>query len=123
MKRSLNLNENINIDSFSIHSFGFGRDHDEDLMTNIARVMDGNFIYIEDFTTLDEAFCSALGGVISVVAKELIINIENISKDILKDVKIGKTFGAMWKKITDTSFEIKILQLMSGVEKNFLFEL
>jgi hypothetical protein len=29
----------------------------------------------------------------------------------------------MWKKITDTTYEIKILQLMSGVEKNFIFEL
>ena len=46
MKKSLNSNINKEIDSFSIHSFGFGRDHDEDLMTNIARVMDGNFVYI-----------------------------------------------------------------------------
>jgi hypothetical protein len=44
-------------------------------MTNIARVVDGNFFYIEELSTLDEAFCSALGSVISVAAKDFIIKL------------------------------------------------
>lgn len=89
------------IDTFSIQSFGFGKDHDEDLMTEIAKVMDGNFFFIKELDTLDEAFCSALGGIISVVAKELTLNIQNISKGRMKDVKISKTYGGMWRKIKE----------------------
>lgn len=89
------------IDTFSIQSFGFGNDHDEDLMTNIAKVMDGNFFFIKELDTLDEAFCSALGGIISVVAKELILNLQNVSKGLMKDVRISKTYGNNWKKTND----------------------
>ena len=53
---------------FSIHSFGFGTDHDEELMTNICRMKDGTFYFIKELSTLDEAFCNALGGIISLVA-------------------------------------------------------
>jgi hypothetical protein len=89
------------IDTFSIQSFGFGNDHDEDLMTDIAKVMDGNFFFIKELDTLDEAFCSAMVGIMSVVAKELILNIKNISKGRMKNVKISKTYGDMWKKVNE----------------------
>jgi hypothetical protein len=46
--------------------------------------------------TLDEAFCNALGGIISLVANEVILKINNISKNIVQGIKISKTFGAMW---------------------------
>jgi hypothetical protein len=48
-------------------SFGFGRDHDADLMDKISSVKDGNFYFIEKLETIDEAFVSALGGMLSVV--------------------------------------------------------
>jgi hypothetical protein len=37
----------MNLDTFSIQSFGFGNDHNEDLMNAIAKVMDGNFFFIK----------------------------------------------------------------------------
>jgi hypothetical protein len=92
-------------------------------MTNIAKVMDGNFFFIKELDTLDEAFCSALGGIISVIAKELILNLQNVSKGWMKDTKISKVYGKMSKMIDEKTYEIKILQLMSGVSKNFVFEL
>lgn len=41
----------------------------------------------------------------------------------MKDVKISKTYGNMWKKINNKQYSIKLLQLMSGVEKNYVIEL
>jgi hypothetical protein len=46
--------------------------------------------------TLDEAFCNALGGIISLVATEVVLKISNISKNIVEGIKIKKTFGDMW---------------------------
>lgn len=33
---------------FTLHSFGFGNDHDEDLMTKICEIKDGNFYFIKE---------------------------------------------------------------------------
>jgi hypothetical protein len=69
-------NEFCNI---SIHSFGFGCQHDEDLMRNICKLKDGSFYFIKELATLDESFCNALGGIISLAAKDVEIKLSNIS--------------------------------------------
>lgn len=69
VKELLNEPRNKELDVFSIHSFGFGTDHDEELMTNICQMRDGTFYFIKELATLDEAFCNALGGIISLVGK------------------------------------------------------
>lgn len=81
---------------FTIHSFGFGTDHDEDLMTKICEIKDGSFYFIKELSTLDEAFCNALGGIISLVATEVVLKISNISKNIVEGIKISRTYGPMW---------------------------
>lgn len=68
---------------FSIHSFGFGTDNDEDLMTKICQLKEGSFYFIKELATLDEAFSNALGGVISLVATDVVIKLNNISKNIV----------------------------------------
>lgn len=55
-------------DNFTIHSFGFGADHDPELMVEIAKLNDGNFYYIEKLNKVDEMFMDALGGLFSVAA-------------------------------------------------------
>lgn len=46
-KTALALPENKELGVFSIHSFGFGTDHDEDLMTKICQMKDGSFYFIK----------------------------------------------------------------------------
>jgi hypothetical protein len=86
---------------FTVHSFGFGIDHDEELMTNICEMKDGIFYFIKELSTLDEAFCNALGGIISIVANEVYLKLTNIAKNLVGQVKIGKTYGNMWEKVSD----------------------
>ena len=38
---------------YSIHSFGFGDDHDEKIMTKISQLKNGGFYYIKEYNTLD----------------------------------------------------------------------
>ena len=57
--------------TLTINTFGFGKDHDPKIMTNIAQFKNGNFYFIEKLDTLDECFVDALGGLISVVAKNI----------------------------------------------------
>lgn len=46
------LNANISLlkkSAFSVHTFGYGSDHDPKLMKNIANLRDGNFFFIEKY--------------------------------------------------------------------------
>ena len=62
------LNEYDITDTFTINTFGFGDDHDPNLMREIAKLRDGGFYYVEKLDVVDEMFVDALGGLISVIA-------------------------------------------------------
>lgn len=53
--------------NYTINTFGFGSDHDPELMSGISKLKDGSFFFIEKLDKVDEAFVSALGGLLSVV--------------------------------------------------------
>jgi hypothetical protein len=48
-------------------------------MRNICKLKDGSFYFIKELATLDESFCNALGGIISLAAKDVEIKLSNIS--------------------------------------------
>ena len=51
-----------------MHSYGFGSNHDAEMMTKISDLRNGSFYYVENISLLDEFFADALGGLVSVVA-------------------------------------------------------
>ena len=90
-------------------------------MTKLCKLKDGSFYFIKELATLDEAFCNALGGVFSLVATNVVIKLSNISKNLVEGIKIKKVYGDMWNKLNDKEYQIKILQLMSGISKDYVF--
>jgi hypothetical protein len=90
------LNSDIKLlksSAFSVHTFGYGSDHDPKLMKNIADLRDGNFFFIEKYETLDEAVANCMGGLFSVIAEEINITIKSELKTCFADIKITKAFG------------------------------
>lgn len=90
------LNSKIDLlkkSAFSVHTFGYGSDHDPKLMKNIADVRDGNFFFIEKYETLDEAVANCMGGLFSVIAEEINITVKSELKGNFADIKISKAFG------------------------------
>lgn len=79
-------------ESYSINCFGFGADHDPQLMNSISKLGDGNFYYVEKLDQVDELFVDALGGLFSVGAQnlriEVKINSKGESNKIFSDVTI-----------------------------------
>lgn len=61
-------------DTFTINTFGFGSDHDPKLMTEISKLKDGNFYFIEKLDKIDECFADALGALFSIVAQDVKIS-------------------------------------------------
>ena len=92
-------------------------------MSKICAQKDGSFYFIKELSTLDEAFCNALGGIISLVANEIVLSVRCIAKGLVEGIKIAKVYGERWEKIGDNEYRIKITQMMSEVSKDFVFEL
>ena len=52
---------------FTLHTFGYGYDHDPKIMNKLASIRDGSFFLVEDYNKVAEYFVSVLGGCISVI--------------------------------------------------------
>lgn len=74
-----------------IHTFGFGSDHDSELMHTISQVSSGTFSFIETETVIQDAFAQCIGGLLSVVILEQVIEIECVHEQGLKisSIKAG----------------------------------
>lgn len=60
---------------YTVHTFGYGKEYDPKLMTEIADLKDGDFYYIKELHEVNEAFLECLGGLGSVVGKNLELRI------------------------------------------------
>lgn len=70
-------------------------------MNKICLLKDGSFYFIKELSTLDEAFCNALGGIISMIASEIIVKVRCVAQGIVEGITISKTFGAKWEKLLE----------------------
>ncbi|WIA15376.1 hypothetical protein OEZ85_002038 [Tetradesmus obliquus] len=65
----------------SVHTFGFGADHDARLLQAIAEAGHGIYYFIQDDSQIPEAFGDALGGLLSVVASSVRVTITPLAAD------------------------------------------
>ncbi|WOG96159.1 hypothetical protein DCAR_0415490 [Daucus carota subsp. sativus] len=73
-----------------VHAFGFGMDHDALLMHSISEASGGTFSFIEAESVIQDAFAQCIGGLLSVVVKELRVTIESVDSQIcLRSIKSG----------------------------------
>lgn len=100
---------------FTTHSFGYGRDHDADLMNFIAQTKEGDFHFVENAEVIPECFSDCLGGLISLVADEIHVNLE--LQETIVPVEISKVFSE-----SQASY-FRMPQLFSGDTKDTVFML
>ncbi|KAK4353480.1 hypothetical protein RND71_028998 [Anisodus tanguticus] len=73
-----------------VHAFGFGADHDASSMHSISEISGGTFSFIETQGVIQDAFAQCIGGLLSVVVKELQVSIECLHPGIrISSLKAG----------------------------------
>lgn len=73
-----------------VHAFGFGADHDASSMHSISEISGGTFSFIETEGVMQDAFAQCIGGLLSVVVKELQVSIECLHPGVcLSSLKAG----------------------------------
>lgn len=108
-------------ESFTVHSFGFGKDHDADLMRDIAKTRGGNFYFVDDLKTIEDCFLDAMGLLFSAVLKDVEIKVTVNNNGFLSDVRIFKTYGEMWSfKEENKCYLINIKMFTIGMMKDYI---
>ncbi|GFZ14749.1 zinc finger (C3HC4-type RING finger) family protein [Actinidia rufa] len=74
-------NDNVGF-KIPVHAFGFGTDHDASLMHSISEISGGTFSFIETEYAMQDAFAQCIGGLLSVVVKELQVYIECVHSSL-----------------------------------------
>lgn len=73
-----------------VHTFGFGADHDASSMHSISEISGGTFSFIETEAAIQDAFAQCIGGLLSVVVQDLLVEIECIHPSThLQSVQAG----------------------------------
>jgi len=115
-----NMTKGLNL-LFTLHTFGYGRKYDEKILTKLASLRDGSFYYVENYSNVTEYFACVLGGCISVISQRAELNIKLLNNKC-KIVKIFGLENLFEQELKDDFFKTTILQMISGKEYTFVFE-
>lgn len=102
----LDLDTNIPI---SLHTFGYGTDHNEELLQNMANATEGGtYYFVEDDKSVGVAFGDAIGGVVSVVAQNAVVQVQVPPAAAAMGVKIDKIHHDQAMQRDDGSFSVTL---------------
>ncbi|XP_074309956.1 E3 ubiquitin-protein ligase WAVH1-like [Silene latifolia] len=78
-------------DVAQVYTFGFGADHDSKALHAISDGAGGTFSYIEAIEVIQDAFALCLGGLLSVVAQEVEVQVFSGSSEVrIKNIVSGR---------------------------------
>ncbi|KAL6546252.1 hypothetical protein OROMI_021973 [Orobanche minor] len=102
--------------NFPVHTFGFGADHDSFALNAISDASGGTFSFIESLELVQDALARCIGGLLSVVAHELRLNVTST-------LGIGSIFSGRYaSEVSEDRLQgvITIGDLYADEEKEFL---
>jgi len=100
----------------TIYTFGFGSDHDASLLKAISDKGSGIYAFITDKDTIATDFADCLGGLLSVVAQNIVIQIQP-----LNGIIISKFHTTYKYEEADGVITITIGDIQSEEDKDILF--
>lgn len=102
-----------------VHAFGFGADHDASSMHSISETSGGTFSFIETESVIQDAFAQCIGGLLSVVVKDLCVKIECAHPSIrVSSLKVGSYPNRIFSN--QRSGSIDVGDLYADEERDFL---
>lgn len=106
--------------SVSLFSFGFGADHDSNMLRSIAESGNGLYYYLERSDEIPQSFADCLGGLLSVVAQNIKLKIETLENGVTI-----KALHSVHKKINEsaTCIELNLGDLYSEEQRDVVLEL
>ncbi|MBU0550713.1 VWA domain-containing protein [Myxococcota bacterium] len=103
-------------EGIAITTLGLGLDYNEDIMSSLARVSDGNHVFVEQASDLTRFFDLEFGEVLSVVAQDVSVEI-HCAPGVRPIRVLGREADIVGQDVT-----AKLNQLYSGNEKFVMLE-
>ena len=104
---------------FTLHTFGYGNDHDPKIMNKLANIRDGSFYYVSEYKKIQDYFINVLGGCMSVISNYVLINV-NSYFDLKKVYGEEELYNY---NLNDRHFDTELLQFISGKDYTFVLEI
>jgi len=101
---------------FSVHTFGFGNDHDANMLKAIADGGSGVYFYLKDKDDIPDAFSDCLGGLLSVVGQNISLTLEGIN-----GYQLTKVMTKFKTSSSNGIFTVQIGDIQSEEERDILF--
>ncbi|KMZ63225.1 Inter-alpha-trypsin inhibitor heavy chain H3 [Zostera marina] len=103
----------------SIHTFGFGADHDSILLHWISDTSGGTFSFVETIGSIQDAFAQCIGGLLSVAVRDVRVCVECVDNDVLiSSIKSGNYMGKVMDHGVKGTVDLGILY--AEEERNIL---
>ena len=74
-----NLYKNEKLD-FTLNTFGYGDDHDPEIMNTLANLRDGAFFSVQNYKKVSEYFVTVLAGCVSIISKNVKVSIKILNE-------------------------------------------
>jgi hypothetical protein len=104
----------------TVYTFGFGSDHDSNLLEAISRQGGGVYYFIDSTDKIPESFADCLGGLLSVVGQNLSLEIEAVGSTTLSAVHASQPL--QWRTHRK-SCVIQLGDIQSEEERDIVLEL
>eukprot|EP01080_Neovahlkampfia_damariscottae_P004194 gene4194-7504_t len=103
-----------------IYTFGFGNDHDANMLKSISDASEGLYYYVGKEDEIPKCFADCLGGLLSIVAQNIKVNLKTKN-----GVSIKKSITSYQSKFNDdkTSCELSIGDIYSEEFRDLVFVL
>jgi Ca-activated chloride channel homolog len=109
----------------SVSCFGYGSDHDPELLLSMSNVGKGNFFYIDKDEDCNKAFAMELGSLLSIYGQNIKLTVTPSAnmefKEILSDYKCEQKNG--YRLTTNKKIEIQIDDIFAGEKKHIVLKL
>ena len=113
--------------TFTLHTFGYGTDHDPDSMTNLAKIHQGGFLYVDTLQAVKDYYLIIYGSSSSICNVNLNLTVQsnfNISlvyfiEDMYKASLLNET--SVDNKTKTISFSTILIQAIYGKQYSYVF--
>jgi Mg-chelatase subunit ChlD len=117
------LGANAERREIAIHCFGYGSDHDSDMLKEISRATEGgSYYFVDSDVDVSSSFGDALGGVLSVVAQSANVKIGIHPNAAALGVSIVKVKHDKARQESDGSFTVPLGDFYSEESRDIIIE-
>jgi hypothetical protein len=103
----------------TVHTFGFGTDHDAAAMHAIAEVTGGTFSFIQNHAVVQDSFAQCTGGLLSVAVQEARVAVECLQAGVrVRAVRSGRYVSRV--DADDRTASVDVGELYADEERHFL---